>query len=281
MLVFVSTQFYLFFYLAGTPFWMAPELLRGASLNTTESDVYAFGILLYEVYSRKEPYEGEAPAEVFKLVCNSIVNKRPPVPKDCPPVIESLMHDCLVSNPEERPSFEELDKRLKRVNTKEIQAEETSQHETSAHRLSSVSLFDIFPKKIAEALRDGKKVEPENHDMVTIFFSDIVGFTDLSATLEPAKVADMLRRFYVKLDNLATEHDVFKVETIGVFSMSLFLSSSFMLLNFAPNNTSYSFFVVPVFRGCLHGGHQPGKGAISRSCEADCKLCYGCNCRCQ
>jgi serine/threonine protein kinase len=33
----------------GTPFWMAPELLRGESSNTTASDVYSFGIILYEV----------------------------------------------------------------------------------------------------------------------------------------------------------------------------------------------------------------------------------------
>jgi serine/threonine protein kinase len=34
---------------SGTPFWMAPELLRGESFNTTASDVYSFGIILYEV----------------------------------------------------------------------------------------------------------------------------------------------------------------------------------------------------------------------------------------
>jgi serine/threonine protein kinase/ABC-type phosphate/phosphonate transport system substrate-binding protein len=37
----------------GTPYWMAPELLRGESQNNASSDVYSFGIILYEVYSRK------------------------------------------------------------------------------------------------------------------------------------------------------------------------------------------------------------------------------------
>ena len=55
-------------------------------------------------------------------------------------------------------------------------------------------LFQVFPRHIAEALRDGRKVEPEHHDMVTIFFSDIVGFTDISATLDPIKISDMLDR---------------------------------------------------------------------------------------
>jgi hypothetical protein len=43
----------------GTPLWMAPELLCRKSLNTVRSDSYSFGIMLYEIYSRKEPYYGK------------------------------------------------------------------------------------------------------------------------------------------------------------------------------------------------------------------------------
>jgi len=41
------------------------------------------------------------------------------------------------------------------------------------------SLYDVFPKHIANALNAGKKVEAESHEMVTIVFacSDIAGFT--------------------------------------------------------------------------------------------------------
>ena len=76
-------------------------------------------------------------------------------------------------------------------------------------------LYSVFPMHIAEALREGRKVEPENHECVTIFFSDIVGFTDISSTLDPLKVSDMLDRLYNRFDKLSDKHDVFKVETIG------------------------------------------------------------------
>jgi serine/threonine protein kinase len=163
---------------SGTLYFMAPELLRQETSNTSASDVYAFGIILYEVFSRRDPYEGEDLATVIRQVADPTLHKRPPVPKNCPPVIISLMSDCLVENPEARPTFEELDKRMLRVDVKD--AAEFSTPNKRASRMSgssknpaTVSLFDIFPKHIAEALRDGKKVEAEHRDVVTIFFCDI------------------------------------------------------------------------------------------------------------
>lgn len=76
-------------------------------------------------------------------------------------------------------------------------------------------LFEVFPKHIAEALRSGRKVEPENHECVTIFFSDIVGFTNISSELDPLKISDLLDRLYNSFDALSIYHNVFKVETIG------------------------------------------------------------------
>jgi serine/threonine protein kinase len=196
----------------GTPKWMAPELLRGETTNTMASDVYSFGILLFEVYSRREPYEGEKSTEVLRLVADPTVNKRPPIPKSCPAQVQSLMTDSLVMHPEQRPSFGEVDERLKRVDVKTL--EETpivANKRKSVGLNATISLFDIFPKHIAEALRDGRKVEPEHKDCVTIFFCDIVGFTDISTTLDPRKIANMLDRLYKNFDELSHKHDVFKV----------------------------------------------------------------------
>ena len=77
-------------------------------------------------------------------------------------------------------------------------------------------LFDVFPAHVARALRDGKKVEPEEKEMCTIFFSDIVGYTDLvSRLLTPIQVSDLLDRLYSEFDDISEFHGVHKMETIG------------------------------------------------------------------
>jgi class 3 adenylate cyclase len=68
---------------------------------------------------------------------------------------------------------------------------------------------------VAEALMRGERVPPEKLAMISMFFSDIVGFTDLSSRLPAEKVGDMLDRLYLQFDSLAEAHGVFRLETIG------------------------------------------------------------------
>ena len=79
-----------------------------------------------------------------------------------PDKIKSLMSDCLEDDAEKRPTFEELDMRVKRVDA------ETADPGFNTVKPSNLSLFDIFPRHVAEALRDGRTVEPEHRDSVTV-----------------------------------------------------------------------------------------------------------------
>ena len=146
-------------------------MLRGESANTAASDVYSFGILLYEVFSRRDPYDGEDADEVLRLVADRAVRKRPPPPLHMSETIKALMRDCVEDDPSHRPICDELDTRLKRIDAESLDSDQ--QNKKSAQ----VSLFDIFPRHIAEALRDGRTVEAEHKESVTIFFSDIVGMS--------------------------------------------------------------------------------------------------------
>jgi hypothetical protein len=58
----------------------------------------------------------------------------------------------------------------------------------SAARNSDIIMHSLFPPHVVEALLLGRPVPPEPKELVTIFFSDIVGFTTLSSTLDPVQV---------------------------------------------------------------------------------------------
>ena len=152
---------------------MAPELLSRKSTNTAASDIYSFGIILYEVYARKDPYDGEAMSDIIPDIIDPNVNKRPPTPVGMPAQIQNLMQDCVVASPNQRPTAQELDCRLKRISADTLDQGGTGTFKPLKPRNANLSLFDIFPRHVAEALRDGRKVEPEHLECVTIFFSDI------------------------------------------------------------------------------------------------------------
>ncbi len=76
-------------------------------------------------------------------------------------------------------------------------------------------LHNILPAAIAERLREGEETIAEIFPEVTVAFSDIVGFTELSATLGPHKTVQILSEIFGELDELAEKHSVEKIKTIG------------------------------------------------------------------
>uniref|UniRef100_A0A1I8GB62 guanylate cyclase n=1 Tax=Macrostomum lignano TaxID=282301 RepID=A0A1I8GB62_9PLAT len=78
-------------------------------------------------------------------------------------------------------------------------------------------LYQMIPKGVAERLRSGTSAIDtcETFDDVTVLFSDVVGFTNISSRLQPLQVVDMLNGMYSVFDELTEKHKVYKVETIG------------------------------------------------------------------
>lgn len=81
----------------------------------------------------------------------------------------------------------------------------------------------------------GNAVSPEKFDKVTIFFSDIIGFTTISAYSTPTEIITLLNELYSVFDDTIHSHQVYKVETIGklinIF-VSQIISSTLLLTNF-------------------------------------------------
>jgi len=75
-------------------------------------------------------------------------------------------------------------------------------------------LGNLMPARAINKLRKGETVV-ERYAQVTIFFSDIVGYTNMSSQMTPVEVMQMLSDLYSQTDVLGKKHSVNKVETIG------------------------------------------------------------------
>uniref|UniRef100_A0A3Q4I969 Src-related kinase lacking C-terminal regulatory tyrosine and N-terminal myristylation sites n=1 Tax=Neolamprologus brichardi TaxID=32507 RepID=A0A3Q4I969_NEOBR len=85
--------------------WTAPEAALHQRFSV-KSDVWSFGVLLYEMMSRgKMPYEGKSNKEVMDLLTSGF---RLPCPSRCPSNIYRIMMDCWAIEPSKRPSFHAL-----------------------------------------------------------------------------------------------------------------------------------------------------------------------------
>lgn len=94
---------------AGTPYWTAPEVILGETVNR-KADVFSFAIILWELVTREEPYSGLPGIEVAIKVAQE--GLRPRIPKFCPDGYASLIQVCWEHDPKKRPNFSEVLERL-------------------------------------------------------------------------------------------------------------------------------------------------------------------------
>ncbi|XP_055336545.1 atrial natriuretic peptide receptor 1-like [Paramacrobiotus metropolitanus] len=234
--------------------WTAPELLRQRRPNhsgTQKGDVYSFAIIAQEIIYRNGPFyisdtdttAGRTPTNDPKEIIDKVIQVQP-IPFR--PTLESFAVEdqSLVSmiekawseDPNVRPDFNSLrtiirrlnrdnesgnilDNLLKRMeqyanNLESLVAERTADY-LEQKRKAEELLYQLLPAQVAGQLIKGQPVKAESYDSVTIYFSDIVGFTTLSALSTPMQVVNFLNDLYTCFDAITMGFDVYKVETIG------------------------------------------------------------------
>uniref|UniRef100_A0A7N8XY52 Mitogen-activated protein kinase kinase kinase 7 n=1 Tax=Mastacembelus armatus TaxID=205130 RepID=A0A7N8XY52_9TELE len=90
----------------GSAAWMAPEVFEGSNYSE-KCDVFSWGIILWEVITRRKPFD-EIGGPAFRIMWAVHNGTRPPLIKNLPKPIESLMTRCWSKDPTQRPSMEEI-----------------------------------------------------------------------------------------------------------------------------------------------------------------------------
>ncbi|XP_078030210.1 mitogen-activated protein kinase kinase kinase 7 isoform X2 [Epinephelus lanceolatus] len=90
----------------GSAAWMAPEVFEGNNYSE-KCDVFSWGIILWEVITRRKPFD-EIGGPAFRIMWAVHNGTRPPLIKNLPKPIESLMTRCWSKDPSQRPSMEEI-----------------------------------------------------------------------------------------------------------------------------------------------------------------------------
>ncbi|KAK1122589.1 hypothetical protein K0M31_009034 [Melipona bicolor] len=150
--------------------------------------------------------------------------------------VATLMRRCWAQDAADRPDFPALKQTIRKINKDyessnildnllsrmeqyatnlETLVEERTADYFEEKRKCEELLYQLLPKSVASQLILGQSVIAETYDQVTIYFSDIVGFTKLSAESTPLQVVDLLNDLYTCFDSIIENFDVYKVETIG------------------------------------------------------------------
>uniref|UniRef100_A0A8C8BJU4 Guanylate cyclase n=1 Tax=Otus sunia TaxID=257818 RepID=A0A8C8BJU4_9STRI len=227
--------------------WTAPEHLRHADVSQ-KGDVYSYGIIAQEIILRRETfYTGHCQDNKEKLYrVESGKGVRPFRPDlsletvgERHVEVYTLVKSCWEEDPEKRPDFKKIESTLAKIfsnyhgqtnesymdtlirrlqlysrNLEHLVEERTELYKAERDRADRLN-FMLLPRPVVKSLKETGLVEPELFEEVTIYFSDIVGFTTLCKCSTPMEVVDMLNDIYKNFDHILDHHDVYKVETIG------------------------------------------------------------------
>ncbi|XP_055692326.1 mitogen-activated protein kinase kinase kinase 11-like isoform X1 [Lutzomyia longipalpis] len=134
---------------AGTYAWMPPEVIKCGTYSKA-SDVWSYGVLLWELLTGETPYKGfDSLSVAYGVAVNTLAL---PIPKTCPEAWGKLMKSCWECDPHNRPSFKEILRELDVI----VRSGFTQTPHESFHTMQ-----DGWKKEIAEVLQELRKKEKE------------------------------------------------------------------------------------------------------------------------
>uniref|UniRef100_A0A914YM80 guanylate cyclase n=1 Tax=Panagrolaimus superbus TaxID=310955 RepID=A0A914YM80_9BILA len=213
-------------------------------VGSPQADIYSFAIVASEIIAQKSAWNYEDEELDFQDIIYKVKKfSNPPFrpPLEIDPNVEinaSMLHlirDCWAEKPQDRPTIGVITTLLKSMHkgkaknlmdhvfnileqyatNLEAEVEMRTRELAEEKKKSDILLYRMLPRTVADRLKLGQSVEPESFEAITIFFSDVVGFTTLAARSSPIQVVNLLNDLYSTFDTIIDQFSCFKVETIG------------------------------------------------------------------
>ncbi|OCT82996.1 heat-stable enterotoxin receptor [Xenopus laevis] len=269
--------------------WTSPEHLRQEGLSQ-KGDVYSYGVIAQEIILRKETFYTEqcddtkekiSRVQNYKGACPFRPDLNLDTANEKEIEVYVLVKICWEEDPERRPDFKKIENTLSKIfsnfhsqttesymdtlirrlqlyskNLEHLVEERTQLYKAERDRADRLNYL-LLPGPVVMSLKETGRVEPEFFEEVTIYFSDIVGFTTICKYSAPMEVVDMLNDMYKNFDHILDHHDVYKVETIG---------DAYMVVSGLPNRNGNNHAVdisrmaldILCFMGSFELRHLPG-----------------------
>jgi len=100
--------------------WMAPEALN-EKIYSTATDVWSFGVVIFEIMERQEPYSDLNAIQAASRVALSGLRLHPPSDPNCPEVIHEVFIQCFQTDPNQRPVFKDINIRLETIQMEQFE----------------------------------------------------------------------------------------------------------------------------------------------------------------
>ena len=113
----------------GTPVFIAPEIYTNSGFDF-KVDVYAFGMMLYQIMTLKEPF-AEFRKNLFMIWHKILSGARPPFPSGFPQPFKDVITQCWDRNPAVRPPFAEI---VGKIESNELMLDDVDQARFDAYR---------------------------------------------------------------------------------------------------------------------------------------------------
>ncbi len=172
----------------GTVAYMSPEQSKGGKIDQ-RTDIWAFGVVLYEMISGQLPFAGEYDQAILYAIVNDEPKKLSEFRSDIPPQLEDIVQKALAKSADER--YQNIDDCL--VDLRRLKKELDKKHTLN---------------QVSKKLRDEKRI------LAAIMFTDMVGYSAITQNNESLAL-ELLEEHRQILRSYFPKHGGHEVETVG------------------------------------------------------------------